>query len=572
MYCRAKVNIRQKFPPRHLSSSLGQTDNIDKKMTNLGANSAYPLPDNNRLLKIYTYYRTVLGVLLTLLFVGDLMNKVLGSFAPNWFFLTAIVYTLFNIATLVLLARSRREPDTEQILLYLVIDIIALTLLSGTSGGIASGLSYLLVITVAASAIFLTRQLAIFIAALGSVATLTESLISSYLFETDNNRFFSAGVLGILLFATSLLFQYLTQRIQESSAEAQQKALEAAKARDISQKIIERMRTGVLVTNADRQIPLMNNAAKRLLGVNPSGSLANTNLAELPIIEHAFIDWQSNPNAKKSPIKVAQTNGEVRVSFATLGKTEDRDTLVFIEDHRLLAQEAQNLKLGSLGKLTASIAHEVRNPLGAISHAAQLLSESPELTADSQKLLNIILNHSKRVNQIIENTLQLSRRSESQAQVIDLVDWLPQFIEDYTLAFEDPFAVKIGLEHDRKTHPQILAKIDVNHLRQILTNLFDNGRRYSRESTGYFTLTLRISYRAHSELAQLQVIDEGPGVAEQVEDTIFEPFFTTENTGSGLGLYICRELCQSNQASLSFVRWQGKSCFQINFAHAQQVF
>ena len=541
-------------------------------MTKTGAFERYTSTDNYGLLRVYTYYRTALGSILILLFTSDILTKVLGSFAPNWFFATAVGYTTLNIVTLAMLWRNPTEPRTDQILLYLVIDIAALTMLSSSSGGIASGLSYLLVITVAASAIFLNRQLSIFTAALASISTLTESVITNWLFGIDSSRFFSAGALGILLFATALLFQYLTQRIRESSAEAQQKAKEAAQAKDISQKIIERMRTGVLVTDNQAQVQLINNAAAKLLGLDQAQQAKPLNLSQLPIVDDAFSAWQINPRARKAPLKIPQTNSEVRISFATLGQDHSPETLVFIEDHRLMAQEAQKLKLGSLGKLTASIAHEVRNPLGAISHAAQLLTESPELSEDSNKLLNIILNHSKRVNQIIENTLQLSRRSEGQAQVLDLVDWLPSFIEDYTLAFADPFSVHINLELDPGSGSHALAKIDVNHLRQILTNLFDNGLRYSYQATGEYRLLLRLGYLAHSELARLQVIDFGPGIAEDMEDAIFEPFFTTENTGSGLGLYICRELCQSNQASLAFSRWQGHSCFQINFAHAQQVF
>jgi len=541
-------------------------------MNYTGATENSALHDNYHLLRIYTYYRTALGCLLMLLFTGNFISEVLGSYSPRWFFITAAVYTLFNIGTLLLLWRDPTEPRTRQIVIYLVIDIIALSLLSGSSGGIASGLSYLLIITVAAGAIFLNRQLSIFVAALASVATLTESVFTTWLFDIDSKRFFSAGALGVLLFATAILFQYLTERIRESSLEARQKAEEAAKAKDISQKIIERMRTGVLVTDFTSQIQLINDAARKLLGFGNPTVDSELTLADLPIIEQAFMAWQNNPSGSKQPLRVPQTNGEIRVNFATLGDSDVRDTLIFIEDHRLLAQEAQKLKLGSLGKLTASIAHEVRNPLGAIAHAAQLLTESPELSADSQKLLTIILNHSKRVNQIIENTLQLSRRSESQAQIINLAEWLPKFIEDYTLAFKNPYALAISLVQENPQQKQVLAKIDVNHLRQILTNLFDNGLRYSHHATGKYTLLLRYGYRSHSELATLRIVDDGPGITEDMEDSIFEPFFTTENTGSGLGLYICRELCQSNQAALSFARWQGKSCFQINFAHAQQVF
>lgn len=529
--------------------------------------------DNYQLLRIYTYYRTALGCLLLLLFVGNFASQILGSFAPRWFFVTAAIYTAFNLATLIGLWRNRSEPSARQLVLYLFIDVAALTMMAGSSGGIASGLSYLLVITVAAGAILLNRQLATFIAATATVATLSESVITAWLFGIESNRMFSAGALGVLLFATALLFQYLTQRIRESTAEANLRTAEAAKARDISQRIIERMRTGVVVTNPSLEIQLINDAAKQLLGISETTTKDSPSplaLQQLPLLSEAYSHWQSSPTSPTRPIRVPKTNGEIRINFAQLGESNTEDTIIFIEDHRLLAQEAQKLKLGSLGKLTASIAHEVRNPLGAISHAAQLLKEAPELSSQSLRLLDIMLNHSQRVNQIIENTLQLSRRNHSQAQIIDLARWLPNFVEEYRQTIKADSDLNISLIKPEKGYIQ--AKIDVNHLRQVLTNLFDNGLRYSKAATGKATLTLRLDHRPETELAQLRVIDDGPGVSSNMEESIFEPFFTTESTGSGLGLYICRELCQSNQASLSFARWQGKSCFQINFAHPHQVF
>ena len=505
------------------------------------------------------------------LYSGNFASETLGTLAPISFLLTASVYTLFNFATLIALWLRRNSPSTQALVIYLIIDIACITLLAGASGGINSGLPYLLIITVAAASIFLIRQLAIFIAALATVATLTESTVSSWLFASGPSTAFSSGTLGILLFATALLFQYLSQRLNESSKEADIQAEAAAKAIDVSQKIIERMRTGVLVADHRRQVLLINDAAKNLLGMDTAAEQIG-NLNELPLVSEAFESWMQGLQLSKEPVKVASTSGEVRINFADLGTHNSSDTLIFVEDHRLLAQEAQKLKLGSLGKLTASIAHEVRNPLGAIAHAAQLLNEAPELTIDSKKLLSIILNHSKRVNEIIENTQQLSRRSQGQAEFVNLVNWLPQFIDDYCLTKSREFRPDIELHIASEPTTSINAKIDLNHLKQILTNLFDNGLRYSFSNTSQYHIGLRLGYRQNTELAYLQIIDDGPGVDKTMEDSIFEPFFTTENTGSGLGLYISRELCQSNQASLSYSPWQGKSCFQINFAHAQQVF
>jgi two-component system sensor histidine kinase PilS (NtrC family) len=234
---------------------------------------------------------------------------------------------------------------------------------------------------------------------------------------------------------------------------------------------------------------------------------------------------------------------------------------VFVEDTRSIAQQAQQLKLASLGRLTASIAHEIRNPLGAISHAVQLLQESEAITQIDRRLCDIIYQHAKRVNHIVENTLALSRRKDTQVSLIDLHVWLQQFIENYTSHQQ----AEIILDLENGTLP---LRVDTTNLQQILVNLVDNGLRYSKQQIGVPKVILRGGVNQSNDNVFLEVIDFGPGIEGEQLQKIFEPFFTTEELGTGLGLYICKELCEINQASLYYFKTtRGESCFRIDFPH-----
>ena len=230
-----------------------------------------------------------------------------------------------------------------------------------------------------------------------------------------------------------------------------------------------------------------------------------------------------------------------------------------------MIQRVRQMKLASLGRLTASIAHEIRNPLGAISHASQLLEEAPALAPAEKRLVEIILNHCARVNHIIEDVLHMSRQRQEASERVNLQDWLAQFVENYRSTHQLNGAITISV-----TPPETELRVIISQLEQILNNLFENGLRYSAQSTGFTTLSLEGGMTGPQEFQVpfLHVIDDGPGVDPQTEEHLFEPFHTTENAGTGLGLYISKELCEANQAQLSYRRTEsGKSCFSIHFPH-----
>lgn len=520
---------------------------------------------NKALLRIYLYYRFLLGALLFTMFFSGAALDVLGSSHPELFHWTSLAYTSISLLTLASFRVERLQDSVNRIYAFLIIDLIAILLLVHASGGIESGLGYLFLVSTAMASVFVRAQLCLAFAALTSLFIIGETIYLTQLQADDGRSIFSAGVLGILTFATALAFQYLTNKIRISDIEAAHQAQYADHLQRLAQLIVARMRTGIVVVDAENRVELVNQSALQLLGL-PQREYLHQPLESFSDLADLLARWRESNEPTSSRHHVAHAGQEIRVNIATLDTGSEARTLLFLEDHRLLAQQAQQLKLASLGRLTASIAHEVRNPLGAISHAAQLLSESPHIHPSDQRLTEIVHQHSQRVNQIIENTLVLSRRRNPSPELIRLEDWLPRFIHEYSSGKDAVIELQVN-------DADAVAKVDPTQLNQVLTNLCDNGLRYSKMHTGEASVTIQVGVNEGSDSSCLAVVDEGPGVPEDKLNHIFDPFFTTDERGSGLGLYISKELCEINQASLHYARTnEGKSCFRIDFSHHQRLF
>lgn len=521
---------------------------------------------NYGILRVYAYYRTLLSSILLLMFYTEVVGDVLGNRNPSVFFYTALTYTAINIITLATLWRGHFRPTSQQIFAILLCDIIAMLIMMQTSGGIGSGIGYLLLVCAAAGGIFLQTQASAALAAFTSILVIGVTLNTVYTEQGNARTLFTAGAMGILLFFSALVLNYLSNRIRTSNLEAASQAEHAAQLERMAQLIVERMRTGVLVVSSCNRIELINQAAANLLGLGDT-TPAKHHLNQLPAIEEHLALWKTFPHTRTPHLSIGDRSEEIRLGFAKLeDSSNNSSTLIFIEDNRTLTQEAQQLKLASLGRLTASIAHEIRNPLGAISHASQLLEESPDLPSADRRMTEIIATNTTRVNQIIENVLQLSRRRVSHPEPIELNEWIEGFIDDYK--HEDTQA-EIELISEKMF---IETQMDTSHLNQVLTNLCNNGLRYSLEATGKPYITLQLGIDKQTELPYIKVIDNGEGISPENHHHIFEPFFTTEASGSGLGLYISKELCQANQASLTYLITEtGKSCFQISLAHPKRL-
>jgi len=254
--------------------------------------------------------------------------------------------------------------------------------------------------------------------------------------------------------------------------------------------------------------------------------------------------------------------------FTMLGSHSEAGTLILLDDQARLSQQAQQLKLASLGRLTASIAHEIRNPLGALSHAAQLLGETPGLGRAEERLVEIIGTHTRRMNEIVESVLQLSRRDAGHPETLRLRPWLEEFINEFT-ELNDLDAEQVSLAISPPT-TEILA--DEVQLRQILNNICENSLRYGQPATGRYHLSLQGGLSREIRGPFVDIVDEGPGILPDLVSQLFEPFFTTDRSGgTGLGLYIARELAENNRARIEYIPVPtGGSCFRIVFADPRQ--
>ena len=519
---------------------------------------------NVSLLRIYNYYRIVLGVSLLVFFIREIGERQLGTLAPNHFVFTAAAYivtnALFAGASLVL---PFRMLDRQLLGFFVVIaDSLALALLMHFSEGVSSGLGALMIVSVAAGSILVMGRTATLIPAVITLIVLYEEFYLSLIPGAPAPDFFQAGLLGALYFGTSLFVQEVSQRLQASEITALQKAAEVAALERLNRLIVQRMRTGIVVLDESGNVSLRNQAALDLLGLE-----RNDENPLLPdVLISAWQRWRKDNSHRPDPFWPAPEAPEVRASFSQLAQQTNSETLIFIEDHTELQQRAQQLKLAALGRLSASIAHEIRNPLGAISHAAQLLAESPGLDKHANRLTDIIQTHSKRMNGVIENVLELSRRRAPEPRRMEFREWLASFSTQFNETRQTAASIEIEIDAAGGE-----VNIDPSQLTQVLTNLVANGLRYSEKQTGRAWIRLEAGIDAASERPFLNVIDEGPGVSDAQRQHLFEPFYTTEDSGTGLGLYISRELCEANQIQLSYIgREPHGSCFRLNFPHPQR--
>lgn len=517
------------------------------------------------LLKIYTVYRVIISITLLGAFLFAPLNAVfLGSLKPQMFFYGMVTYLAFNLIGLLVILPKSTQLSRKHLFLNFFVDIFAISWCMDASGGVPNGLQLLLIVTIAAGSIMLPKQLSLLLAAIATICVLADTIILVNELVIPDTTFVTAGLVGGILFITAVLIQYLAEKIRGSQQLAEQRALDVSKLQQLNQQIVERMRTGIIVCNQDGLVLLANNAAVELLGDKSLQQVTRQTSGSLPaILKEHFNNWHQFPNYRTPPIHMDLSAREVQISFTAISHEANADTLIFLEDNRKLVQRAQQMKLASLGRLTASIAHEIRNPLGAISHAAQLLNESDQLDKADLRLCEIIQNHSRRMNKVIENVLQLSSRSAPNPEHLDLTTWLQQFIDEFEYIGSNDWRIELTTSGDRLT-----SLIDSSQLSQVVTNLSQNGLRYSQSETGNAHLQFNLHLHPTTQLPVLDVIDFGPGINHDDIQHIFEPFYTTDPKGSGLGLYISRELCEANEARLDYIRTdEGKSCFRISFPH-----
>jgi two-component system sensor histidine kinase PilS (NtrC family) len=520
---------------------------------------------NWRVLGLLNLYRVLVPlVLLGLYSLGG--ARGIGVTSPQVFFTAAIFYLCFGLGN-VIVVRRRLASVFVQTIFQASVDLVVSFLLLHAWGGVASGLGLLFLLPVGGLAFLLTPRSALFLAAVAAIAVLGDTIWQQITGPTDLGSYATAGLLGLVLFTIAGAASFVASRMRESEALVRQKDVDLADLADLSQYIVQHLRESLLVVDAADKIRLINESAAEILG--DEYAVPGALIGEVsPRLLYSLTTWRQSERGEASPSSFVAADGArvIQPHFAPLGGSSPGPTLIFLEDTSLMAERVQQGKLAALGRLSASIAHEIRNPVGAMSHAGQLLAESPGFGPEERRLTDIIRSNSERVSTIINNVLQLSRREATKPTRLSLGDWIEEFFGEFCETMQVP-RVRISLQEDAA---DLEVRFDPSHLHQVVWNLCENAIKYG-EIRGGTSVEIKLGRLNPSNRPYLEVADRGPGIELQAVDRIFEPFFTGRKGGTGLGLFIARELCQLNRAILLYEPREGDgSIFRIVFSDPQR--
>ncbi len=493
-----------------------------------------------------------------------------------------LFYCLFSLLLLAFFLVTRSNDNhNNQLALGLILDIVVLSILLYISGEPDIQLMILYMVVVAVSFILIIPYQAAIITMLAVIFVIYQQFFQAIASTLNFRSLAEACLMSVSFICVGVLSWSISQRLVTVEKIAEKNALQISKLNAITHEVISKMHQGILVFDAEKNIMIVNRATCLLLNLDlapqqpkSSKSSKKTKIDRLyhsnDLVENAIIrqhpmlvNWINDCSLHK-PSKLiyplpnpTATMDKLRFTSTPL---QDGIVLLLIEDLRREQTNAQQLKLASLGQLTASIAHEIRNPLAAISQASQLLideddwgdnSDEEKETDPNIELYQMIFNQTKRVNRIIEDVLKLSRQAKPEQSKLLIVEWLNEFIDNHYR------------EHDVFLHAEIAPSIyfDPHQLEQILINLINNGLRFCSKVHPHTFVEIEIFLQENDVI--LDVLDGGEGVPIEKQESLFMPFFTTDNDGTGLGLYLSQAFAEANFARLLYVANHKKTCFRL---------
>lgn len=501
-----------------------------------------------RALYYFNLYRLALGAGLATLGASHGLARV-GERSPILFMAAAVAFALSSVAHIITITRGRPSFRTQAHIQF-TLDVLLLALMAHASGGINSGLYLLMLVFVAAAGVVLSGRLTLYVAALASIAALTEHTFNR-IWYPGAGPYTPVALLGIGLFSVGLAVYFVSWRIRQTEKLAEQRGVEVRQLSRLNELVVQQLDSGVLVVEPGGRVIPMNNMARAQLQLPPTSATLALGTLPKPLAD-----------ALRAPAKTAsvvEIHGQRLRPHPYPLAVAGGPLVVLLEDVSRVENEAQRIKLAALGRLVSALAHELRNPLGAISHAAQLLDESGALTNEDRKLLGIVETHAARIARLIDSVLKLSRREPSDTPRIDLDSWLKTFQEGFAAANPDA----AGLLEIRETRLTVIA--DPDRLHQILGNLCENALRHGAVNGRAARIRIEGGRNAESGIAYLDVADTGPGVPADLRERLFEPFFTTDTGGTGLGLYLSRELCEAAGGRLEYIPQERGACFRVWF-------
>lgn len=506
-------------------------------------------------------------VLLAFVPLHDGGNLATAVDDPSLFGGTAVFYLLLAVLYLSTVPRGG-EHFHSLLAVHALTDLFALATLIHATGGLHSGFVVLMIAALAGAAVVSTRRMAASFAAVATLLVLGEAAWDVLDAGTrDAGSLLLAGLIGIACFATAMTVNWLATRLHAQEQIARVRGDDLRRQLMVTSRVVAELPHGVLIVDGTGEVRTMNPAARMLLGLGGEAprlsqstpGAAPDRSAGWATLQQAWSRWRSEaqPRSAQTDLDLPTPQGgstRVRLRFLGIAEPAD-DTIVMIEDQQRVEERAQQLKLASMGRLSASIAHEIRNPLGAIRHANGLLAEQLDTPA-AARLSRIVEANTVRIDRIIEDVLSIARRERAADESIDLAAFLGPLVAEFVATHgADRRRIALQLESRRP------LRFDSNHLRQVLLNLLGNALRHASEQEG--AVIIRWREREPHRL-ELSVADDGAGLASEMRVHAFEPFFTTESRGTGLGLYLARELCNANGAT---IRYEGYEAAAVSQRH-----
>lgn len=468
----------------------------------------------------------------------------------DFYLLVVFFYTLINIFQLIaLLLRPRTLRYI--IISFISIDILAFSLISFIVGSTNLHISLLFVTSIFISNLLIRKKTALTITLIAIISVTYAPFVGSWFRFATLDNLTNSMILTAIFLAVYSISQFVVKHFQVLQQVNKYQSLELTQLQDLNRYILEQTDMGYLILNENRSIILINPAAQSLLNI-PTTVL--TQRQPLSLIHESLNFKLQQKNffegerfLFEQQIPEGQVNIDIRVQKLTVPRQQL--TLLIMQDAKRLNQHVQQLKLAALGQLSASIAHEIRNPLSSIVQANELTLGSDY--EQQQMLQQMIEKQSQRINKIIQSTLEMARHTAPEPTHIHLKTFINTLLKEDLSDIQDQILLDLDTE--------IAIYFDELHLRQILINLLRNAIRHNAKNHRYIKLQASIKHNS----AMIDVLDFGVGISALHAASLFDPFFTTEPKGTGLGLYLSRSLCEANQATLSYSRQDNTTCFRI---------
>ena len=516
-------------------------------------------PRQNAFGRLWRAFMTARITIASVLVILQAFIYALGNVNNGWSIAVCVVY-LFATMVVRLIARPRPPGGTfdAQWVLTVGVDVVTFTALNFLQ---SSGINYtpLFALPVLLASVLGPISLALGTAASVTLLLLTDAWWASLHLPKDSAaRFLQSGLSGSGFFAVALLANQLALRLAREEQLVKSSQQVARMQTQVNELVIEALTDGVLVIDASGIVRSANPAARRLLATGDTSRrppfVLATRAAWQPLAEitrQTFVDQLP----QQADVRLNNTGHNarhlhVRTRLATTqGHTDEALCVVFLEDLREMEARVRVEKMAAMGRMSAAVAHEIRNPLAAISQANALLEEDLQDPTHRQ-LTAMVRQNAQRLAKIVDDILNISR-----VQV-------PNPEEHGTVLMLDQVASRIASDWTQqtssknRTHMALAASLacvvfDPEHLRRLMINLLDNALRYASQASHAIEIATQMPFEGQ---ARLLVWSDGPPLEETVQTHLFEPFFTSESRSSGLGLYICRELCERYSALIGYQR------------------